>query len=135
MTHSFTGSTINVFLAAFAMGALPLQCIAADKYERLDPSISCALEGVSFVREVSEVTKDGQIKYKYKPGGEVSRFSCAGQQIEVASRRLEASGDDVFVATKKYGKIKVVFGGTFSQAAEFWVTPEQNAALKALKRK
>jgi hypothetical protein len=64
-------------------------------------------------------------------GGEVGRFTCEGQVLELTSPEFV----DGFIETKEYGRIKVRFttqlgGGSFA----VWLTPTQKQALLALRK-
>jgi hypothetical protein len=63
----------------------------------------------------------------------IERFSVAGKDVELLSRDLVNEGENWWVLTKAYGRMKVTLNNNESQSGcDLWVTPSQKSALKAL---
>ncbi len=95
-----------------------------EEYVEVDPS-ELAFSMEDFYYE-GMVTSEGM----EPTGGEVGKFLCEGQALELASNEFI----DGFIVTKEYGKVKILFtthisGSSFS----VWLTPTQKKAMLSLK--
>ena len=64
--------------------------------------------------------------------GVIKRVSIGSTAIELVSDQFVKEGNDVFVSTKKYGKIKVTMNS--NAQATFWLTPQQKKELLKLRK-
>ena len=62
--------------------------------------------------------------------GEVDELSLSGNKLALESKALTKIGNDVFIITKDYGKIKVTFNS--NGQAKIWLTPKQKKMFKKL---
>jgi hypothetical protein len=64
--------------------------------------------------------------------GVVKEFSLDGKQIELEVDKLTKVGNDVFILTRSYGKVKVTFDS--NARTTIWLTSSQTKKFKALRK-
>jgi hypothetical protein len=100
---------------------------ADEKYEPVDRSEL----PIDFAAEMSgSVMTDADGNITEFGGGKVVQLALNGNPIDLVSEDLLLEGNEVFIDTKDYGKIKVTFNPNFTVG--LWLKPSQKAKLKEL---
>lgn len=121
---------VVVFLLIFTV-ALTFTCIftqAADvKYEKVDPKELY----ITFEAELTSLRVGADNKVKAVEGT-IKKMAIGENNIELASDKFIREGADIFVSTKKYGKIKINIDS--NAQTTFWLTPAQKKELLKLRK-
>jgi hypothetical protein len=113
-----------IFLTA--CGA-PIAAPVEEKYEQVDP-LELSMDFQADIPGAIRWDADGNITEF--GGGKVTRFTVGGKPIELVSDDLLLEGEEVFIVTKEYGKIKVTFNSNFT--ISLWLKPSQKEKFMEL---